>query len=133
MDGLSNASTAGSREREAGVTRSRSIVWVAAQEQATEKPIASPVPLPTGEHESFPPVHCCPRSRRPSGCRNVRSYHLPTNAIGLVDYPAISEALNPIQTRGGERWKPTASTASAALTESCCDRARTPGPGRRRS
>src|SRR3984893_16414241 len=38
----------------------------------------------------------------PSECYNVQSYHLPTNAIGLVDYPAISEALNPIQTRGGE-------------------------------
>src|SRR3984893_4763043 len=30
--------------------------------------------------------------------------------------------------RGGEGWKPIASTASAALTGSCCDRARTPRP-----
>ena len=29
----------------------------------------------------------------------------PTNAIGLVDYPAISEALNPIQTRGREKME----------------------------
>jgi NADPH:quinone reductase-like Zn-dependent oxidoreductase len=29
----------------------------------------------------------------------------PTNAIGLIDYPAISEALNPIQTRGREKME----------------------------
>ena len=44
----------------------------------------------------------------------------------LAVFPVISD-------QGRKRWKPIASTASAALMGSYCDRARTPGLGRRRS
>src|SRR6266481_5428447 len=52
---------------------------------------------------SLPSAGSAARSQEdPSECCNVQSYHLSTNAIGLVDYRPISEALNPIHTTGGE-------------------------------
>src|SRR6266436_6734313 len=49
----------------------------------------------------------------------------------VVDRPTTSGAFPVHQRR--RTWRPTASTASAALTGSCSDRARTPAPDRRRS
>ena len=54
-----------------------------------------------------------------------------TSAAGVVDDPAISEAAFPVQPPRGKGWKPIASTASAVLTGSCCDRARALGPAAR--
>ena len=77
-----------------------------AREQGAWKNLSRPPRLlPTAADESLPAIHwVAARSQEdPSECCNVQSYHLPTNAIGLVDYPAISEALNPIQSSpGGE-------------------------------